>query len=250
MIIRRANQAGVIRADKDNVRTVDSFLMHPSRRVFKRLFIDEGLMLHTGCVNFLLLLSQCDVAYIYGDTQQIPFICRVANFPYPAHFAKLAVDEKEVRRVTLRCPADVTYFLNKKYDGAVMCTSAVERSVKAEVVRGKGALNPITLPLEGKILTFTQADKFELLEKGYKDVNTVHEVQGETYEKTAIVRLTSTPLEIISRASPHVLVALTRHTTRCKYYTVVLDPMVNVISEMEKLSNFLLDMYRVEAGVQ
>jgi hypothetical protein len=46
------------------------------------------------------------------------------------------------------------------------------------------------------------------------------------------------------------LVALTRHTTRCKYYTVVLDPMVNVISEMEKLSNFLLDMYRVEAGVQ
>ncbi len=40
--------------------------------------------------------------------------------------------------------------------------------MKAEVVRGKGALNPITLPLEGKILTFTQADKFELLEKGYK----------------------------------------------------------------------------------
>ncbi len=102
MIIRRANQAGVIRADKDNVRTVDSFLMHPSRRVFKRLFIDEGLMLHTGCVNFLLLLSQCDVAYVYGDTKQIPFICRVANFPYPAHFAKLVADEKEVRRVTLR----------------------------------------------------------------------------------------------------------------------------------------------------
>nr|WRX04067.1 replicase [Youcai mosaic virus] len=250
MIIRRANQAGTVRADKDNVRTVDSFLMHPPKRVFKRLFIDEGLMLHTGCVNFLTLLSHCDVAYVYGDTQQIPFICRVANFPYPSHFAKLVVDEKEDRRVTLRCPADVTFFLNKKYDGAVLCTSSVERSVSAEVVRGKGALNPITLPLEGKILTFTQADKFELLDKGYKDVNTVHEVQGETYEKTAIVRLTATPLEIISRASPHVLVALTRHTTRCKYYTVVLDPMVNVISEMEKLSNFILDMYKVESGTQ
>nr|AAP79444.1 RNA replicase componenet [Youcai mosaic virus] len=250
MIIRRANQAGVTRADKDNVRTVDSFLMHPPKRVFKRLFIDEGLMLHTGCVNFLTLLSHCDVAYVYGDTQQIPFICRVANFPYPSHFAKLVVDEKEDRRVTLRCPADVTYFLNTRYDGSVMCTSSVERSVSAEVVRGKGALNPITLPLEGKILTFTQADKFELLDKGYKDVNTVHEVQGETYEKTAIVRLTATPLEIISRASPHVLVALTRHTTRCKYYTVVLDPMVNVISELGKLSNFLLEMYKVESGTQ
>lgn len=250
MIIRRANQAGIVRADKDNVRTVDSFLMHPPKREFKRLFIDEGLMLHTGCVNFLTLLSHCDVAYVYGDTQQIPFICRVANFPYPSHFAKLVVDEKEDRRITLRCPADVTFFLNQKYDGAVMCTSSVERSVGAEVVRGKGALNPITLPLEGKILTFTQADKFELLDKGYKDVNTVHEVQGETYEKTAIVRLTATPLEIISRASPHVLVALTRHTTRCKYYTVVLDPMVNVISELGKLSNFILDMYKVESGTQ
>nr|WBW48263.1 replicase [Youcai mosaic virus] len=250
MIIRRANQAGIVRADKDNVRTVDSFLMHPPKRVFKRLFIDEGLMLHTGCVNFLTLLSHCDVAYVYGDTQQIPFICRVANFPYPSHFAKLVVDEKEDRRITLRCPADVTFFLNKKYDGAVMCTSSVERSVSAEVVRGKGALNPITLPLEGKILTFTQADKFELLDKGYKDVNTAHEVQGETYEKTAIVRLTATPLEIISRASPHVLVALTRHTTRCKYYTVVLDPMANVISELEKLSNYILDMYKVESGTQ
>nr|QWT83772.1 replication-associated protein [Youcai mosaic virus] len=250
MIIRRANQAGVTRADKDNVRTVDSFLMHPPKRVFKRLFIDEGLMLHTGCVNFLTLLSQCDVAYVYGDTQQIPFICRVANFPYPSHFAKLVVDEKEDRRVTLRCPADVTHFLNTRYDGPVTCTSSVERSVSAEVVRGKGALNPITLPLEGKILTFTQADKFELLDKGYKEVNTVHEVQGETYEKTAIVRLTATPLEIISRASPHVLVALTRHTTRCKYYTVVLDPMVNVISELGKLSNFLLEMYKVESGTQ
>ncbi|BAB82441.1 RNA replicase protein [Wasabi mottle virus] len=250
MIIRRANQAGVTRADRDNVRTVDSFLMHPPKRVFKRLFIDEGLMLHTGCVNFLTLISQCDIAYVYGDTQQIPFICRVANFPYPKHFARLVVDEKEDRRITLRCPADVTFFLNKKYDGSVLCTSSVERSVSAQVVRGKGALNPITLPLEGKILTFTQADKFELLDKGYKDVNTVHEVQGETYEKTAIVRLTATPLEIISRASPHVLVALTRHTTSCKYFSVVLDPLVSVISEMEKLSNFILDMYKVESGTQ
>ena len=81
MIRRRANSSGLIRATMDNVRTVDPFLMHPKPRSHKMLFIDEGLMLHTGCVNFLVFISGCDIAYIYGDTQQIPFINRVQNFP-------------------------------------------------------------------------------------------------------------------------------------------------------------------------
>ena len=32
----------------------------------------------------------------------------MTGFPYPAHFAKLEVDEVETRRTTLRCPADVS----------------------------------------------------------------------------------------------------------------------------------------------
>ena len=46
MIRRRANATGIIVATKDNVRTVDSFLMNygkGARCQFKRLFIDEGL---------------------------------------------------------------------------------------------------------------------------------------------------------------------------------------------------------------
>jgi hypothetical protein len=116
-------------------------------------------------------------------------------------------------------------------------------------------MNPVTKPLKGKILTFTQADKFELIEKGYTgvevmNVNTVHEIQGETFENTSVVRLTATPLEIVSRISPHVLVALTRHTQSMKYYTVVLDPLVKIITDLEKVSNFLLEMYKVEPGTQ
>ena len=41
-------------------------------------------------------------------------INRVSGFPYPAHFAKLEVDEVETRRTTLRCPADVTHYLNRR----------------------------------------------------------------------------------------------------------------------------------------
>ena len=162
MIRRRANASGIIVATKDNVRTVDSFLMNygkGARCQFKRLFIDEGLMLHTGCVNFLVEMSLCDIAYVYGDTQQIPYINRVTGFPYPAHFAKLEVDEVETRRTTLRCPADVTHFLNQRYEGYVMCTSSEKKSVSQEMVSGAASINPVSKPLKGKILTFTQSDK-------------------------------------------------------------------------------------------
>ena len=37
--------------------------------------------------------------------------------------------EVETRRTTLRCPADVTHFLNQRYEGHVMCTSSEKKSV-------------------------------------------------------------------------------------------------------------------------
>ncbi|CAL39164.1 replicase [Brugmansia mild mottle virus] len=253
MIRKRANAKGLIVATTENVKTVDSFLMNLGKKPLGRvenLFIDEGLMLHPGCVNFLVSLTMCDRAFVFGDTQQIPYINRVQNFPYPKHFATLEVDEVETRRVTMRCPADVTHFLNERYSGTVMCSSGVQKSVSSEILVGAGSVNPITKPLKGKILTFTQSDKFALTERGYEDVNTVHEVQGETYEDVSVVRLTPTPLALISRDSPHVLVCLSRHTKSFKYYTVVLDPLVSLVRDLEKVSHYLLDMYKVSAGQQ
>lgn len=254
MIRRRANANlnGSILATHDNVKTVDSFLMNLGKgpkTQWKTLFIDEGLMLHPGCVYFLVVLSHCEKAYIYGDTQQIPFINRVQNFPFPSHFAKLQVDSVETRRTTLRCPADVTHFLNQKYDGTVMCTSTVDRSVGFEVVSGAATVNPVSKPLKGKIVTFTQSDKSALLSRGYTNVNTVHEIQGETFEEVSLVRLTATPVNIISSSSPHVLVALSRHTKQLKYYTVVVDSLVNIIRDLESVSHFLLDLYKVESPI-
>ena len=78
----------------------------------------------------------------------------------------------------------------------------------------------------------------------------MHEVQGETYSDVSLVRLTPTPVSIISGDSPHVLVALSRHTSSLKYYTVVMDPLVSIIRDLEKLSSYLLDMYKVDAGTQ
>nr|WOL52754.1 replication-associated protein [Capsicum mild mottle virus] len=250
MIRKRANQSGRVVATNDNVKTVDSFLMNygkGARTACKRLFIDEGLMLHPGCVYFLVSLSGCDEAFVFGDTQQIPYINRVQNFPFPKHFSELIVDETEKRRTTLRCPADVTHFLNQNYDGVVTTTSKVTRSVALDVVPGAALFNPVTKPMKGKVVTFTQNDKITLLSRGYENVNTVHEIQGETYDDVSLVRLTPTPIHIISRDSPHVLVGLTRHTKTFKYYTVVLDPLVKLVRDLECVSNFLLDVYTVDS---
>ena len=99
-------------------------------------------------------------------------------------------------------------------------------------------------------MTFTQSDKEALLSRGYADVHTVHEVQGETYAVVSLDRLTPTPVSIIARDSPHVLVSLSRHTKSLKYYTVVMDSLVSIIRDLERVSSYLLDMYKVDAGTQ
>ena len=41
-----------------------------------------------------------------------------------------------------------------------------------------------------------------------------------------------------------------RHTKSLKYYTVVMDPLVSIIRDLERVSSYLLDMYKVDAGTQ
>ena len=230
-------------ATSDNVRTFDSFVMN--RKIFKfdAVYVDEGLMVHTGLLNFALKISGCKKAFVFGDAKQIPFINRVMNFDYPKELRTLIVDNVERRYVTHRCPRDVTSFLNTIYKAAVATTSPVVHSVKAIKVSGAGILRPELTKIKGKIITFTQSDKQSLIKSGYNDVNTVHEIQGETFEETAVVRATPTPIGLIARDSPHVLVALTRHTKAMVYYTVVFDAVTSIIADVEKVDQSILTMF-------
>ena len=98
---------------------------------------DEGLMVHTGLLNFALKISGCKKAFVFGDAKQIPFINRVMNFDYPKELRTLIVDNVERRYVTHRCPRDVTSFLNTIYKAAVATTSLVVHSVKGKKKRVK-----------------------------------------------------------------------------------------------------------------
>nr|WDS52185.1 MAG: 128 KDa putative replicase [Opuntia virus 2] len=236
-------------ATKENVRTIDSFTMNPKPRTFKTLWIDEGLMVHPGLINFCIVLSQASSVKVFGDRKQIPFISRVFEFDYPLELRNIVCDSVENRDVTRRCPLDITSFLAKQYDRGVLSTSSVSHSVSVDSVKGAAVFDPVSKPLEGKIVTFTQSDKLLLQRKGYKDVNTVHEIQGETFPKVHLVRATSTPISIISqRDKPHIIVALSRHTQCLVYHTVVQDVLCSVIKELSGVGDFLLELYSVSSG--
>ncbi|GBO99732.1 hypothetical protein EVAR_70801_1 [Eumeta japonica] len=71
-------------------------------------------------------------------------------------------------------------------------------------------------------LTYTQVEKESLVSQGYEKgegtcVLTIHEAQGLTSEGTVIVRITEKHKthDIVS----HAMVAITRHTVSCVYYT-------------------------------
>ena len=249
MIRRRANfKFRKPVATNDNVRTFDSFVMRRGSFKFTTLWVDEGLMVHTGLLNFAVNMSGCKTAYIYGDQKQIPFINRVTNFDYPKELSRVIVDDIEKRHTTKRCPLDITSFLNGVYNSAVSTTSKVVHSVSVNRLPGPALFRPELTRLEGKIVTFTQSDKFALLKAGYPDVNTVHEIQGETYPVVSLVRVTVTPVQIISSKSPHVVVALTRHTEALTYYTIVPDCVSSIIQDLSGVDQSILSMFSCVSG--
>ena len=250
MLRRRLNHIGK-GATTSNVRTIDSFLMNPSPLKFDRVWVDEGLMTHTGIINFCALFTQAKELYIFGDTKQIPFLNRVMDFDYPERLKSLVVDEVQKRSVTKRCPLDVTVHLNSVYQRSVTSSSNVERSVSCENLLGGAVFKPDAFPENWDCtLVLTQAEKTTLKQRGFKKVHTVHEVQGETFKDVAMVRLDPTQLAIAEKGSPHLLVALTRHTHRLVYYTVKLDAMSSCIDNLANIPSFMLQTFRVDSAAK
>nr|AEW67307.2 replicase [Frangipani mosaic virus] len=250
MLRGRLNKIGK-KATNSNVRTIDSFLMNPIPLSYDKVWVDEGLMVHTGIISFIALFSKAKTCYVYGDTKQIPFLNRVMDFEYPERLKNLVVDEVESRNVTHRCPMDVTLQLNEVYKRHVSTTSSVERSLHVENLIGNAVFQPERYKETwDKILVFTQAEKQTLKKRGYKSVNTVHEVQGETFKDVALVRLDPTQLSLIEKGSPHILVALSRHTHRLVYYTVKLDNLCTQIESLCSVPSFMLQTFRVDSSTK
>jgi len=212
-------------AVQENYRTVSSYLMHPTRRTrHKTLWVDEALMSHPGVIIAAALFSGCERVYLYGDKLQIPYINRdsALNLKY-CDLSKLVVCSEYMTK-SYRCPRDVIRVFSPKYEaiGAKGISTENRKTGTMQVIHYSSESQlPVkrSAPPDTIVLTFKQAEKARLLILGFQGVKTVHEFQGLQAKHIILVRMSDKPKDTIYNSEPHVLVALTRHTSTLRYYT-------------------------------
>jgi len=194
------------------VRTQDSMLIDPVTARF--LAIDECFMEHPGKTAASIVLSGASHVELHGDTRQIPFINRVNIFKVV--YLRFTGADLEIKHyVTRRCPADVCVALGLYYDDYSIRTRS-DRIASLSFVTG---FDVSTTPYDPHVqyLAMYRQDKAVLLRRGFSNTITVHESEGQTYDRVAVVRLAARKQELFDTA-PHVIVALSRHKTSCIYY--------------------------------
>jgi hypothetical protein len=204
--------------------TVDSYFINSTKK-YNIIYIDEGLMLQPGEIDLLIHMTGAMKVYIYGDRKQLNFIPRVAGYESKI-MDFIDFTKYEFRNLSRRCPRDVASMFAKSYNCDFYTTNKVNRSMYVKSING---INSV--PKEkAKYLVFTQNEKKELLKYGF-DVNTIHEVQGMTFESVILVRLSAKQMTIYDSVQ-HILVALTRHTKNFLYCTtrLIKDAIVDKIN--------------------
>ncbi|QZB90239.1 polyprotein [Pineapple mealybug wilt-associated virus 6] len=212
--------------------TVNSRVVnYSSRDSLTVALVDEVYMIHEGLLAFAVYATGARKCVFYGDMHQIPFINREKVFR--TNYTHLRPDEDRVEytKQTYRCPLDVCYILSslkdpqgkKCYVGSVISGKAqpVVRSLKKRPVGTPSEVLGIPADV---YLCQTQAEKAELIKEAQQrgldlQIKTVHEAQGKTFGSVVLFRLKKADDSVFS-SQPHVLVALSRHTTSFTYAAI------------------------------
>ncbi|CAK1604660.1 unnamed protein product [Parnassius mnemosyne] len=207
---------------KTKVRTMASILVNGMRRQNRRctrLLVDEALMNHFGAIVMAMRLSGAEKILLIGDINQLPYIDRENLFAMQYTRPSLVTTISQELLCTHRNPMDVAYALSEIYNGIYSSRSQVH---SLERKRYTGVVIPGTLP-NTLYLVYTQAEKESLTSQGYGSgpgsrILTVHEAQGLTYGTVVIMRTTTEKHKIYDSVQ-HAVVAVSRHTVSCVYYT-------------------------------
>jgi ribonuclease HI len=204
----------------DRVKTVASVLVNgwDEGDPCARLIADEALMNHFGAIVMVARLVQAKEVVLIGDENQLPFIDRQNCFQLTYTSPNTITPVTDKLLCTHRNPQDVAYALQEIYRGIYSSRTEI-RSLS--VIR----LGEVEIPKTENTLylTHTQRDKAYLVENGYGGNKgsltlTIHEAQGLTFESVVVVRPGTRGGEIYKSVS-HAVVAVSRHTHRCAYYT-------------------------------
>lgn len=216
---------------KSKVRTMASILVNgvKEQESCHRIMVDEALMNHFGAIVMAARITQAKEVLLIGDVNQLPFIDRDNLFPLvytrPAHI--VAVTRELL--CTHRNPMDVAYALGIVYCGIYSSKSRVRSLELKSFSRARIPKSPPNT----LYLVHTQVEKESLKNQGYGSgmgsrVLTIHEAQGLSYAAVVIVNTTDRK-QRIHDSVPHAVVAISRHTDSCVYYTDINDDAISKI---------------------
>eukprot|EP00919_Chromeraceae_sp_WS-2016_P035299 GHVR01083623.1.p1 GENE.GHVR01083623.1~~GHVR01083623.1.p1 ORF type:complete len:489 (+),score=68.22 GHVR01083623.1:193-1659(+) len=203
---------------KEYYKTYDSVLLNKTIEA-EVIYADEGFMVHFGDLLLCAIKVKAKKVKVYGDSKQIPFISRIAEYEveYIPDCTKI-----DYMISTYRLPTSMIPHMLKFYEN-ITTNSTITGSIS------KNFINAATQVPRGYdiYLTYTQREKTEMKESGFQMCLTIH----ETYDKVALIRLVPQQDNIYDSA-PHTLVALSRHREHFDYYTVFKeDPLWELLGE-------------------
>ncbi|KAL0812196.1 hypothetical protein ABMA28_009571 [Loxostege sticticalis] len=238
---------------KRRVRTMASLLVNGIKEgeSCKRLVVDEALMNHFGSIVLAIQIVKASKALLIGDNNQLPYIDRNNLFQMKYHRPNTVTNITKELLCTWRNPMDVAYALNEIYGGiySAKCT------VRSLAIKGyTGARIPKTD--NTLYLVHTQAEKSLLISQGYgtnegSRTLTIHESQGLTFETVYII-CTTAARKKIHKSIPHAVVAISRHTKTCIYYTDTIndDATARLITRVERATDCKIINYNLRMAIQ
>ncbi|KAG8261668.1 hypothetical protein J6590_067735 [Homalodisca vitripennis] len=172
---------------KDSCRTVHSFIINSTDHLknggkYKRVIVDEALMLHAGEILFACALAGVSEALLIRDKNQIPYINRT---PHDLKYFNI-LETAELTQVlshSYRC--SVADLLSTFYEQGM--TTSNPESNESMLICPNGITNLQVNSGEYKILVFKQSEKLELSKMGY-NISTIHEYQGRQAKNIIVIR--------------------------------------------------------------
>lgn len=238
---------------KKRVRTMASLLVNGMSRgeSCTHLVVDEALMNHFGSIVLAIQIVKASKVTLLGDNNQLPYIDRCNLFPLQYNRPNKITNITKQLLCTYRNPQDVAYALREVYSG-IYSANTRTRSLTLKPFTGA------TIPKSERTLylVHTQAEKALLISQGFGKAEgsrtmTIHEAQGQTFENVVIVRTTSKPSHLL-QSVPHAVVAISRHTKTCVYYTDTAnnDASARLISMAEMATEEKIRDYNLRMAIR
>uniref|UniRef100_A0AAT9H7J5 Polyprotein n=1 Tax=Rhizopus microsporus virga-like virus 1 TaxID=3156536 RepID=A0AAT9H7J5_9VIRU len=246
------------------VSTADSYILN-STRTYRVVHVDEATMLHAGQLFAIAQIAKCKVMVLYGDKKQISYVVRNTIYK-PLYKSIPEFIPRYYSNLSWRYPADAAYLNSDIYGTPVYTTNPLLRSLNV-IQMDEKAYDTVPYVEGAHYICFTN-DDVSALRKHFKDrkyktyttevipqvqvfgkekrivdvkrnfekITTAHVAEGGTWRDVIIVRGTKVEYSIYNQL-PHLLVATTRHTRTCTYYSAFPPEKDTLWQRMSKARN-------------